>query len=154
MSLSVSITIPKGKGLKGVLQQLGAQVGNHSDEAMEPLMQFWQRDTIINWPVDTGFSRSSITTPHKVGKGVWRFEVTANYARVIEYGGYRGVGPKTHQVGAHSLPGGIEINEGIYVTQRPTAPMRRAQSEVKLRLNEGQGADSTLGRWLGGFRRR
>ena len=49
------------------------------------------------------------------------------YAKVLEYGGYTGVGPKTEQRGGTSLPGGFAVAPGIFSTQAH-APLRRALS--------------------------
>lgn len=88
------------------------------------------RDEIIEgWPVDTGASRAGWQGPTKVGEGQYRLRNDYDYAPTIEYGGYPGVGPKTERVGSHVLPGGIAVNTGIYPTQRPAAPVRRAISK-------------------------
>ena len=95
------------------------------------------RDDIIEgWPVDTGASRAGWQGPTKVGESHYRLQNDYEYAPTIEYGGYPGVGPKTEKVGSHVLPGGVAVNAGIYPSQRPAAPVRRAISKRSLPLRE------------------
>lgn len=95
------------------------------------------RDDIIEgWPVDTGASRAAWQGPTKVGEAHYRLRNDYDYAGVIEYGGYPGVGPKTERVGAHVLPGGVAVNGGIYPSQRPAAPVRQAISKRTFPLAE------------------
>jgi hypothetical protein len=95
------------------------------------------RDEIIEgWPVDTGASRAGWQGPTKVGEAQYRLRNDYDYAPTIEYGGYPGVGPKTEVVSAHVLPGGISVNAGIYPSQRPAAPVRRAISKRTVPFHE------------------
>lgn len=138
MSLKVTATPGKRK-LRDPVRGYHLQVMQASDKEMGRLANLGVRYTTIGWPVANpggGFSRGSITPVEKVADRHYRWRITAIYAGVIEYGGYRGVGPKTKEYGAETLPGGIEINEGIYVIQRPTAPLRRALSKIKLELEK------------------
>lgn len=134
MSLSISVNVPQKSLMARILDKFRRHVEDKTDETLGQLAYQWQRETAIGWPVDTGFSRASIETPTRVAPGRWTFRVTADYARVIEYGGYRGVGPKTQRLGPEQLDGGIEINEGIYAIQRPSAPLRRAMNTVRREL--------------------
>ena len=137
MSLSVSAKPGRGRTVSDLVKSYGNQVERNTDEYMFVLITKWHRYTVIGWPVaevDGGYSRASIEAPSQVGAGVWQFRITANYAWVIEYGGYRGVGPKTTQVGSTMLSGGIDINAGIYVKQRPAAPMRQGLSRIRLEM--------------------
>lgn len=84
------------------------------------------RDTLIGWPVDTGASRAAWQGPFKLGPAVYQISNPIRYASALEYGGYKGVGPKTERFGPATLPGGFTINAGIYPRQRPAAPLRRA----------------------------
>lgn len=95
------------------------------------------RDDIIKgWPVDTYASRNGWQGPTKIGHAHYQLRNDYPYAVTIEYGGYPGVGPKTSRVGSFVLPGGIEVNGGIYPTQRPAAPVRQAVSKRKVELQE------------------
>lgn len=126
--------IEGGKGFSRLIAEYAREVKDDINTVLGEVMTEWQAETIRGWPVDKGYSRSTISTPRNEGQGVWSFSVTAEYAGVIEYGGYRVVGPKTHQVGAQVLPGGIAVNGGIYPTQRPAAPVRRGMSKVKSQI--------------------
>lgn len=95
------------------------------------------RDEIIKgWPVDTGASRAAWQGPTKVGHAHYRLRNDIDYAATIEYGGYPGVGPKTERIGAHVLPGGVEVGGGIFPKQKPAAPVRRAISKRTLPLKD------------------
>ena len=83
-------------------------------------------DTVTGWPRDTGISADSWWGPQRVGPAAFQIGNPWGYARVIESGGYRGVGPKTHRFGPQVLTGGITIPAGIYPRQKPAAPLRRA----------------------------
>jgi hypothetical protein len=87
-------------------------------------------DTMRGWPVDTGVSRAAWFGPVKVEEAAYQIGNPLRYARIIEYGGYPGVGPKTAAFGGATLPGGLAINAGIYPTQRPEAPLRRALAKA------------------------
>jgi hypothetical protein len=93
-------------------------------------------EIVRGWPVDTGASRAAWEGPSKVGDAHYRLSHNLDYAGVVEHGGYPGVGPKTEQVSAHVLPGGIAVNGGIYPSQRPAAPVRRGISARTLPLHE------------------
>ena len=86
-------------------------------------------------------SRASIEAPRRVGQGEWEFRITANYAGVIEYGGYSGVGPKTARQSGEQLDSDVSINPGIYPTQRPSAPLRRGLAKTRRELHETYGRD-------------
>lgn len=125
-------------GRPGAFSRLVERVGNRlmdqSEEVAWQLMTNWHTYTIQGLPVDTGHLKSTVTSPHRAGPGVLRFEITANYAVVVEYGGYRGVGPKTAERPPETLPGAIVIGGGIFATQVPSAPLRRAKSRVKMEI--------------------
>ena len=86
-------------------------------------------DIQVGWPVDQGVSRAAWRGPVRVGPMEFILTNPLPYAPVIEFGGYPGVGPKTGEFPGETLPGGIQINEGIYPLQRPVAPTRRALSK-------------------------
>ena len=80
----------------------------------------------IGWPVDTGRSRAAWEGPIKRGYADYELLNSISYAPIIEYGGYPRTGPKTAEFGGTELDGGVGINAGIYPTQVPQAPARRA----------------------------
>ena len=98
-----------------------------------------RNDIVIGWPVDTGVSRAAWQGPIKEGFAQYSLRNNVVYSPVIEYGGYRGVGAKTAELGAQFLPGGIQINGGIYPTQRPAAPVRQALSKRILEIERALG---------------
>ena len=101
-----------------------------ADERTKRDINIWMRETDKNWPVDTGYSRASITIPERIEPGYWQFRITAKYAGVIEYGLYPGVGPKTSEEGPASFGNGVEVSKRIFPTQKPYAPLRRAKAKV------------------------
>ena len=127
--------------LGNVVSGFFRRVIDSNDKKLGQAATKWQADTVLGWPVDTGFSRASIEPPRRVSKGHWQFSITAAYAGVIEYGGYRGVGPKTAQQSGEQLGDDVTINPGIYPIQRPSAPLRRALVKTKREMRETYGKD-------------
>lgn len=134
MSLTIQSVPVKGKGLAGLLQAYQVQVKGDADEVARQQIGEMRSDIIRGWPIDTTASRGAWQGPTKIGEAHYQLRNDYPYAATIEYGGYPGVGPKTEQLGAQVLPGGIEINGGIYPTQKPAAPVRQAISKRKVFL--------------------
>lgn len=124
----------RGETLERLIRKWAEKKGKDLDVTVGEVATEWAASTIEGWPVDTGYSRASIEAPRKIGYAHWQFRITADYARVIEYGGYRGVGPKTVSKPAEILPGGIAVGGGIFPSQRPSAPLRRGKSKIKVEL--------------------
>lgn len=124
-----------GKTLAQLVRSYGEKCIAQVDEVARLEAGELRDDIIEGWPVDTGASRAGWQGPTKVGVAHYRLRNDYDYAAVIEYGGYPGVGPKTEQVGSHVLPGGVAVNGGIYPSQRPAAPVRRAISKRILPLH-------------------
>jgi hypothetical protein len=112
------------------LSAYAAQVGENAEQAVFEVAADVLADIRIGWPVDSGDSRRAWIGPRKIAPLTYQLSNPYPYARVIEYGGYPGVGPKTSRYGGSSLPGGIAINPGIYPIQRPAAPVRRALAKA------------------------
>lgn len=91
-------------------------------------------DTQEGWPVDTGLSRSSWYGPRKIAPLTYQIGNPISYSPIIEYGGWPGVGPLTHQRPGERLAGGLSINPGIYSRKKPSAPLRRALAKNYGRL--------------------
>lgn len=125
--------------LAQLVRKYGNEVISKMDDIAGAEAGHLRDDIVQGWPVDTGASRAGWQGPTKVGDAHYRLRNDYEYAPVIEYGGYRGVGPKTERVGSHVLPGGVEVNSGIYPSQRPAAPVRRAISKRTLPLREAIG---------------
>jgi hypothetical protein len=87
-------------------------------------------DIKAGWPVDTGASRAGWIGPRKIAPLAYQLSNPFTYARVIEYGGYMGSGPKVGPAGGETLPGGVTVNRGLYPRQRPAAPVRRALAKA------------------------
>jgi hypothetical protein len=83
-------------------------------------------DVMRTSPVDTGALRRSWSVPRPHGSPLrWSFGSDAPYAAVLEYGGYRHVGPKT--VASSGDPGeDFVASPGIYSRQAPLGFVRRA----------------------------
>lgn len=122
--------------LSQLVQVYGNRVISQMDNIARSEAGLLRDDIVEGWPVDTGASRAGWQGPTKVGHAHYRLRNDYDYAAVIEYGGYPGVGPKTERVGSHVLPGGVAVNGGIYPSQRPAAPVRRAISKRTLPLND------------------
>jgi len=98
------------------------------------------RDVILElWPVDTFASRGGWQGPIPIeglsGEIGFLLKNEFDYAAVIEFGLYPGVGPKTALQPTTILPGEQTIHRGIFPTQKPHAPVRRALSRRFLALN-------------------
>ncbi len=98
-----------------------------------------RQDIVDNWPeaeVDGGTSRDGWSDAEQVAPAHYRLTNPVVYAGVIEYGAYPNPGPKTAAEPGQILPGGANINPGVYPTQVPSAPMRRALSKSTVRLRD------------------
>lgn len=115
--------------LSALLLQYTVRVERDLDTVIREQSLELLRDIQIGWPVDSGISRAAWEGPIRVDEAHYRLINPIIYAAVIEYGGYPGVGPKTAQEGGTTLPGDVSINAGIYPTQVPSAPTRRALSK-------------------------
>ena len=134
---SITINFDKlGRELGALISQYARQVDRDLDQEMQRQALLLRNDIVAGWPVDTGVSRAGFQGPFRVAAAHYRIINNFVYAPVIEFGGYRGVGPKTAEQSAQLLPGGIQVNQGIYPTQRPAAPVRRALSKRTVELRE------------------
>ncbi len=134
MSLRISAKKGDAAGLGNLIEAFAAQKRREIDEAFREQAGLLRDDIIKGWPVDTYASRAGWQGPTKIGEADYQLKNDYPYAATIEYGGYPGVGPKTHEVGAFVLPEAIQVNGGIYPTQRPAAPVRQALSKRKVEL--------------------
>lgn len=130
------------RSLAQIVNSYGANVISKLDGIALQQAEEMRSDIVEGWPVAAihgGASRAGWQGPTKVGHAHYRIQNQYDYAAVIEYGGYPGVGPKTEIVGSQVLPGGVAINGGIYPSQRPAAPVRRAISKRYLELQRAIG---------------
>jgi len=133
MALNIVVKGVRG-ALSSVIDRFQRRAEARFDEEMRKEAGLVREDIITGWPIDTGASRAGWQGPIKIVGG-YQLRNDYPYASTIEYGTYPGVGPKTVAVGSTTLPGGININKGIYPSQRPAAPVRRALSKSRLRIN-------------------
>lgn len=125
--------------LARLVQAYGQKVLSQVDEIAGREASLMRSDIVEGWPVASvngGSSRAGWQGPIKVGHAHYQLRNEYPYAATIEFGGYPGVGPKTEKVGAHVLPGGIQIRGGIYPSQKPDAPVARAISKRTIPINE------------------
>ena len=115
--------------LSQLVQAYGGRVRVQADEVARAEAGMLRDAIIEGWPVDNYVSRAGWRGPTKLAHAHYQLRNDYDYAPTIEYGGYPGVGPKTERVGAQALPGGIQINQGIYPSQKPAAPVRRGISK-------------------------
>ena len=108
--------------LAAFVQRVGADV----DRVVYKVATDVLRDTVQGWPVDTGHSRAAWWGPRRIGPSAFQIGNPTRYARVLEWGLYRGVGPRTVRVSGTRFPGGFQVTPGIYSKQKPAAPLRRA----------------------------
>lgn len=122
--------------LSQILADYGERVMAQADAVARAEAGELRDDIVKGSPVDKGTFRAAWQGPTKVGVAHYRVTNNTDYGPTIEYGGYPGVGPKTARVGATVLPGGVEVNSGIYPSQRPAAPVRQGISKRTLPLRE------------------
>ncbi len=80
-------------------------------------------------PVDTGNLQTHWGPVQERSTGqllVYGVENPVEYGPLLEYGGYRGVGPRTTRLGGGDLGGGFVAGGGIYSTQAPLGFVRKA----------------------------
>lgn len=113
-------------------ERLARYVGTFPGQAEQAVFKVAARvlsDIKTGWPVQTGLSRAAWLGPRKIAPLTYQLSNPFPYARVIEYGGYKLPGPKTHIAGGEVLPGNIHVNRGVYPRQRPAGALRRALSK-------------------------
>lgn len=109
------------------LTRFQAAVRTGGAQATEDQMRDVHRVIVLTSPVDTGALRNSWSPPTARGSDlIWGTGTPLYYAPVLEYGGYRRVGPRTVQIGGGDLGVGFVAGAGIYSTQAPLGFVRRA----------------------------
>ena len=102
--------------------------GRDADAAVLQITTDVLADTQESWPVDSGASRAGWWGPRRIGLASYQIGNPYVYAKVLEYGSYTGVGPKTEAHGGTQLAGVGAVAPGIFSTQAH-APLRRALSK-------------------------
>ena len=112
------------------LAGVSRQTGDNVDTVVRSVALAVLSRIVQTWPVDTGVSRAQWTGPHKRGHAHYVLQTSAPYAETIEFGLYRGVGPRTEALGAVPLGNGLfVVASGVFSTQAH-APVRRALAEA------------------------
>lgn len=122
------------------LHAFGRYVESAGADAVEAQARSLHAVIVQTSPVDTGRLRESWAPPHERGSPlIWGTETAVEYAGILEYGGYRGVGPKTVALAGGDLGAGFVAEGGIYSQQAPLGFVRRALAAMlepfKLRLS-------------------
>lgn len=128
-----------GRSLANLIVDYGRRVERDIETVMHEKAKVLREKIIEGWPVDTYRSRNAWQGPLKVGYAHFELRNDIPYAVIIETGGYRGVGPKTHHEGPTLLPGGIAVGGGIFPTQRPSHPVARAFSALNVEVRDELG---------------
>ena len=77
-------------------------------------------------PVDTGALKRNRRAVQQTGPLTWETGYDLPYAPILEYGAYRGVGPKTVALGGGDLGAEFVAGAGIYSKQAPLGWVRKA----------------------------
>jgi hypothetical protein len=145
MSITITVQVPRTNSLISLMEKFSKRIKDRSDQSLAKEAQVFREEIIAGWPVGTGGgvdtvrSRDAWSLPSKTGEGVYRLVNRMPYAATIEYGGYPNPGPKTERQGSRILPGGIEVDGGVFPTQKPAAPVRQAMSKRRLAWASGKG---------------
>jgi len=123
-----------GEDLGRLLQRYARTVEADIDVVLREHSTVLRNDIVTNWPVDTGASRAGWQGPIRVAYAHYEVVNNFDYAPIIEFGGYPGVGPKTVLITATTLPGGIPVAGGIFPSQVAHAPVRRAISAANVNV--------------------
>ncbi len=120
--------------LPSVIQAFFQKAMRFPDEYAREQAGLFRDDIIEGTPIDKGALRNAWQGPTKIGDAHYQMKNERDYATTVEFGGYPGVGPKTEKVGAFTLADGIQVNAGIYPTQRPAGMVRQALAKRKRAL--------------------
>lgn len=109
------------------LQGFARRMADDGSKATYAQAQALRTELVSTSPVDTGSLRDH-WGPVSPGASpmAWQVSNSAPYAAILEYGGYRGIGPKTVGLGGGSLGEGFVADGGIYSRQAPLGFVRRA----------------------------
>ena len=111
------------------LQRFGQRVQTQSGPATRAQMTSVRQVLIATSPVDTGYLQAHWGPVEERSSGTTvlvRIENPTRYGPTLEYGGYRGVGPRTVALGGGDLGLGFQAGAGIYSRQAPLGFTRKA----------------------------
>lgn len=126
---------------KTITTHVSRGVFRDGDAAVHDQMVSVRQRIIQTTPVDTGNLRAHWSPVIKRRDLVYGIGNDRVYAPVLEYGGYRRVGPRTMEAGPAMLDeyGEFEAPEGIYSRQAPLGWTRKAliagKPQFLLRIN-------------------
>lgn len=113
------------------LRQFGARVRARGNDVVRTQMQDIRNVIIETSPVDTGALRSHWIPVTPRGDLVWGTGNDREYAPILEYGGYPGVGPRTIAAGPGPIGDEFTAGRGIYSKQAPLGWVRYALVRAK-----------------------
>lgn len=108
------------------LQSFQQLLRSNASKAVHDQMIKVRGDIINTTPVDTGNLRAHWSTVRQRSELSWGIGNDRMYAPILEYGGYKRVGPRTIEAGPADLGEGFEAPEGIYSQQAPLGWTRKA----------------------------
>lgn len=139
--LSLNLTAVAAK-FQSDMGRYAQRVRTDGSKATRDQMTNVRQVLIATSPVDTGFLQAHWGPIEEASTGtqiVFRVENPTEYGPILEYGGYRRVGPKTVALGGGDLGQGFVAAGGIYSQQAPLGWVRRALAgawpQYRLRLN-------------------
>jgi hypothetical protein len=115
------------------LQRFAQRVQTESAGATRAQMSYVRQALIATSPVETGYLQAHWGAVEERSGGstlLARVENPTPYGPILEYGGYRSVGPRTVAVGGGALGLGFQGNAGIYSKQAPLGFVRKALVEA------------------------
>jgi hypothetical protein len=116
------------------MQRFVQQVRANATTAVHAQMAATRAVLVSTSPVDTGALQGQWGAVQDDSSGdviAASVENTAPYATILEYGGYRGVGPRTVQLGGGDLGAGFVAGGGIYSRQAPLGWVRRGLAQAR-----------------------
>ena len=99
MSLEISGRVINQAALSKLIESYARKAGREIDEVARDQAGELRNDIVALTPIDQIRLRPAWQGPIKISDGVYHIRNEMPYAVTVEYGGYPGVGPKTHKLG-------------------------------------------------------
>ena len=122
---------PAARQFKTTMRDYRTLVEQQGDAAMRTILTTIGAVMDTTAPVDTGALRANRSPVRRVGRLTYATGYTLPYAPVLEYGGYRGVGPKTVELGGGAIDEEFIAGAGIYSRQAPLGWVRKALAQAR-----------------------
>lgn len=134
--IAISMTATAAR-FESRMQGFARRVMTDGSPAVQAQIQNVRQVLIATSPVATGFFRDH-WGPVTQGRTplTWRVQNPTPYGPTLEYGGYRGVGPRMIALGGGDLGEGFTAGAGIYSRQAPLGFMRRALAQAAPQLRQ------------------